>query len=42
MLKEYKTITIEDLDIFKLVDTPQEAYDYIIKTVDTDGNLKQV
>jgi len=42
MLKEYKTITIEDLDIFKLVDTPQEAYDYIIKTVDTNGNLKQV
>ena len=42
MLKEYKTITKDDLDIFKLVDTPQEAYEYIIKTVDTNGNLKQV
>jgi len=42
MLKEYKTILKEDLDIFTLVDTPQEAYDYIIKNVDTNGNLKQV
>ncbi len=42
MLKEYKTISKEDLDIFTLVDTPQEAYDYIIKNVDTNGNLKQV
>ncbi len=42
MLKEYKTVTKDDLDIFHLVDTPEEAYDYIMKTVDTNGNLKQV
>lgn len=33
MLKEYKTISKEDLDIFHLVDDVDEAYDYIIKTV---------
>ena len=42
MLKEYKTISKEDLDIFYLADTPKEAYEYIIENVDTNGNLKQV
>lgn len=42
MLKEYKTISKEDLDIFKLVDTPEEAYKYIMTQVDKNGNLKQV
>ena len=38
MLKEYKTISKEDLDIFYLADTPKEAYEYIIENVDTNGN----
>lgn len=42
MLKEYKTISKDDLDIFHLVDTPEEAYEYIMKKVDQNGNLKQV
>lgn len=42
MLKEYKTIHKDDLDIFHLVDTPEEAYKYIMKVVDTNGNNKQV
>lgn len=42
MLKEYKTISREDLDLFVLVDTPEEAYKYIVKTVDMNGNHKQV
>lgn len=42
MLRDYKTIHKEDLDIFHLVDTPQEAYEYIMETVDTNGNNKQV
>ncbi|HMA78876.1 MAG TPA: LOG family protein, partial [Candidatus Paceibacterota bacterium] len=33
LLKEYKTISKEDLDIIHLVDDVDEAYDYIIKTV---------
>ncbi len=42
MLKEYKTISKEDFDIFHLVDTPEEAYTYIMKKVDRKGRLKQV
>lgn len=42
MLKEYKTIAKEDLDIFHLTDTVDEAYEYIMKTVDFDGAIKQV
>lgn len=42
MLKQYKTIHKEDLDIFHLVDTIDEAYKYIMKTVDTNGKNKQV
>lgn len=41
MLKEYKTISKEDLDIFHLVDDAEEAYKYITKNVKTK-NVKQV
>lgn len=34
MLKEYKTISKEDLDIFHVVDTVDEAYEYIMSHVD--------
>lgn len=34
MLREYKTISKEDLEIFHLVDSVDEAYKYIIKHVD--------
>ncbi len=37
LLKEYKTISPEDLDIIAVVDTVDEAYEYIIKRVDTNG-----
>lgn len=33
MLKEYKTISKEDLDLFKVVDDVDEAYKYIVKAV---------
>lgn len=42
MLKQYKTISKEDLDIFHVVDTVDEAYKYIVKNVDLNGNLRQV
>lgn len=34
LLKEYKTISKEDMKLFKVVDTVEDAYDYIIKSVD--------
>lgn len=34
LLREYKTISKEDLDIFHLVDSVDEAYEYIVKNVD--------
>lgn len=34
LLKEYKTIAKEDLDLFHVVDTVDEAYDYITAHVD--------
>lgn len=34
LLKEYKTISKEDLDLFHLVDTVDEAYEYITAHVD--------
>ncbi len=34
MLKEYKTIDREDMELFHIVDTVEDAYDYIIKHVD--------
>lgn len=34
MLEQYKTISPEDLDLFHVVDSVEEAYDYIMKNVD--------
>ena len=34
LLREYKTISKEDLDIIHVVDSVDEAYKYIIKHVD--------
>ena len=34
MLKKYKTISKEDLDLMHLVDSVEDAYDYVIKQVD--------
>lgn len=34
LLKKYKTISKEDLDLFHLVDSVDDAYDYIMKQVD--------
>ena len=34
LLKEYKTISKEDLDIFHIVDSVDDAYEYIMKNVD--------
>lgn len=34
LLKKYKTISKEDLDLFHVVDTVDEAYDYIVEHVD--------
>jgi uncharacterized protein (TIGR00730 family) len=33
MMKEYKTVSPEDLDLFVLVDDVEEAYKYIVKAV---------
>ena len=41
LLKEFKTISKEDLDIFQVVDSVDEAYKYIVK--ETKGkNVKQL
>jgi uncharacterized protein (TIGR00730 family) len=42
MIKEYRTISKEDMELFHLVDSIDEAYEYIMKRVDKNGNLKQV
>jgi len=34
MLKKYKTVSPEDFELFKVVDSVDEAYKYILKTVD--------
>jgi uncharacterized protein (TIGR00730 family) len=34
LLKKYKTISKEDLDLFHVVDSVDDAYDYILKHVD--------
>ena len=34
LLRKYKTIDPEDMDLFHLVDTVEEAFDYIVKNVD--------
>ncbi len=38
LLKKYKTISKEDMEIFKLVDTPEEAVDVIKKSFDYKNN----
>jgi len=42
MMKKYKTIGPEDLALFQLVDSVDEAYKYIMKHVDTSANIKQI
>lgn len=37
LLHEYKTISKEDLDLFHVVDSPDEAFEYIIKNVDVSS-----
>ena len=41
LLKEFKTISPEDLDLFHVVDSVDEAYKYINKNVNTK-NVRQV
>lgn len=41
LLEENQTISPEDLDLMRVVDSVEEAYDYILKTVDYD-NSRQV
>ena len=41
LLKKHKTISKEDLEIFHLVDSVDEAYKYIMKVVDTK-NVRQI
>ena len=42
LLEEFETISPEDLDIFTVVDSVDEAYDFIMKHVDLNGNNRQV
>jgi len=41
LLKEFKTISKEDLDLFQVVDSVEEAYKYIVKEVN-GKNVRQV
>jgi uncharacterized protein (TIGR00730 family) len=41
LLKKYKTISKEDLELFYVADTVDEAYKYILKNVDCN-NVRQV
>ncbi len=41
MLKEYKTINKEDLEIFHVVDSVDEAYEHIMKNVDISGERQK-
>lgn len=41
LLKKYKTISKEDLELFQVVDSVDEAYKYIVKNVD-GKNVQQV
>ncbi len=40
MLKEFKTISKNDLDLFQVVDSVDEAVKYIIKNVDKDNSIQ--
>lgn len=42
LLSEFATISKEDLDIFTVVDSVDEAYDFIMKHVDLNGNNTQI
>ncbi len=42
LLKQFHTISPEDMDLFHLVDSVDEAYDYILSHIDFNGNNKQV
>jgi uncharacterized protein (TIGR00730 family) len=42
MMKKYKTISPEDMALFQMVDSVDEAYKYILKHVDTKNNTNQV
>lgn len=42
LLEEFQTISPEDLDIFTLVDSVDEAYDFIMKHVDLKANNTQI
>lgn len=41
LLKKYKTISPEDLELFQVVDSVEDAYKYIIKNVDCN-NVRQI
>lgn len=42
MIKKYKTISPEDMQIFQLVDSVDEAYNYIIKRTKEIKNVRQI
>jgi uncharacterized protein (TIGR00730 family) len=42
MMKKFHTISPEDLSLFQLVDTVDDAYKYILKHVDTKNNTNQI
>ncbi len=42
LIKKYKTIDKEDMELFQLVDNVDDAYKYIMKNVDMKKNVKQV
>lgn len=41
LIKKHKTISKEDMDLFHVVDSVEDAYKYILKNVDC-GNIRQV
>ena len=42
LLKKYKTISPEDLELFQVVDSVDEAYKYITKEVKKIRNVNQI
>ena len=42
LLHKFGTISEEDMSIFKMVDSVDEAYDYIMKHVDLKANNLQI
>ncbi|MEY2665497.1 MAG: hypothetical protein RLZZ480_602 [Candidatus Parcubacteria bacterium] len=42
MLRKFETISKEDLTLFQVVDTVDDAYKYVMKHVDTKNNVKQI